>query len=245
MPSTQGPRPGGPRRGEMVALLDWDNTLHEGWTLDPWVRYLVEEGVAPPSFGRDTQRAVDDYLGDRIDHSELGHRVGALYAAVAGGWRTSDVADLAVPFLAGVERRVFPFVPALLSWLVDRGIEPVIVTGAPADLVVGYVEPAGGRVVGLTLAESDGRYTGAVRRNPVTADEKARVVAELEADGHQVVLGAGDTDSDLPLLRAARRQLVVGNPALAAEFPTTAMLVDPRTATGDEVCRGLERLLGV
>jgi len=228
-----------------VALLDWDNTLHDGWTLEPWVRYLVEQGVAPARLGIEGERLTRDYLEGRLDgHSDLAHRANTLYASAAAGWRTSDVAGLVGPFLAAVDGPlVFGFVPALLAWLVDHGVEPVVVTGAPTELVAPYVEPAGGRVVGLTLMESAGRYTGAIRRNPGTADEKARVGAEVEGDGHEVVLGAGDTESDLPLLRAGRRQLVVGNTALAAEFPHTSLLIQPRTTTGDDMRRGLDRLL--
>jgi predicted mannosyl-3-phosphoglycerate phosphatase (HAD superfamily) len=69
------------------------------------------------------------------------------------------------------------------------------------------------------------------------------VVAELEREGFEVVLGAGDTESDIPLLQAARRQLVVGNPALSARFPGTSLLIDPRATTGDELRQGLDRLL--
>ncbi|MEA2717114.1 MAG: haloacid dehalogenase-like hydrolase [Actinomycetota bacterium] len=209
------------------------------------MRYLVEQGVAPERLGIDGDRLTRDYLEGRLDgHSDLAHRAATLYAAASAGWLTSDLADLVGPFLADVDRPlVFAFVPALLDWLGEHGIVPVVVTGAPAELVVGYVEPAGGRVVGLTLAESGGRYTGAVGRNPGPGTEKARVVAELEREGFEVVLGAGDTESDIPLLQAARRQLVVGNPALSARFPGTSLLIDPRATTGDELRQGLDRLL--
>ena len=220
-------------RGRRVALLDWDNTLHHGWTLEPWVRYLVDKGQAPPSLAVEGEQLTRDYLEGRLeDHSDLAHRANTLYAAAAAGWATADVAALVGPYLDEVDRPlVYPFVPALLAWLVDHGIEPVVVTGAPAELVTPYVEPAGGRVVGLTLAESGGRYTGAIGRNPGPAAEKTRAVAEVLADGCEVVLAAGDSVSDLPLLRAGRRQLVVANPDLALAFPGTSLLVEPRSTS--------------
>lgn len=229
-----------------VALLDWDNTLHDGWTLDPWVRYLVDQGVAPDSLRTDGHRIIVDFLEGRLDgHSDLAHRAATVYATATRGWAVPDVAALVAPFLADVDRPlVFPFVADLLAWLVEHGIEPVIVTGAPDQLVRGYAESRGARVVGFTVAQKAGRYTGAIRRNPGTGHEKERVVAELEGDGCEVVLGAGDSESDLPLLRAAGRQLVMGNPDLAAQFPSTSLLVEPRTTTGDDIRRGLERLLG-
>jgi phosphoserine phosphatase len=234
------------RRDTAVALLDWDNTLHDGWTLDPWVRYLVDQGVAPDSLRTDGQQLTLDYLEGRLDgHSDLAHRANTLYASATAGWAVADMADLVDPFLADVDGPLmFPFVPDLLDWLVEHGIEPVIVTGAPAELVTGYVGARGARVVGLTVVEAHGRSTGAVGRNPGTGLEKARVVAELAGEGCEVVLGAGDSESDLPLLRAAPRQLVVGNADLAAEFPSTSLLVEPRITTGDDIRRGLDRLLG-
>ncbi len=234
---------GGRRR---VALLDWDNTLHDGWTLEPWVRFLVDRGQAPISLAVDGERLTRAYLEDRLDgHSDLAHRANSLYAAASAGWSTADVAGLVVSFLDEVDRPlVYGFVPALVEWLAAQGIQPVVVTGAPAELVAGYVEPAGGRVVGLTLAEAGGRYTGAIGRNPGTGHEKARAVAELMRERCEVVLGAGDSESDLPLLRAARRQLVVGNADLAGEFPGTSLLVEPRSTTADSLLRDLGALLG-
>ncbi len=243
------PVPQRPERGDpppTVALLDWDNTLHEGWTLSPWVRYLVEQGVAPTSRGTDGAQLIPDYLdGRRGDSDERARRASTLYASATAGVRASDIAALVGPYLATVDGPlVFSYVPALLEWLVDRGIQPVVVTGAPAELVAPYVEPAGGRVVGLTLVESAGLSTGAIRRNPGPADEKERVVGELAAAGCRVALGAGDSESDRPLLRAAQWQLVVDNPSLAAEFPGTSLLIRSRTTTGDDLRAGLDRLLG-
>ena len=232
------------RPARRVALLDWDNTLHHGWTLEPWVRFLVERGQAPPSLAVDGEQLTRDFLEGRLeDHSDLAHRANTLYAAAAAGWASADLAALVGPFLDEVDRPlVYGFVPTLLAWLGEHGIEPVVVTGAPTELVVGYVEPAGGRVVGLTLAESGGRYTGAIGRNPGPATEKARVVAEVIAAGGEVVLGAGDSESDLPLLHAGRHQLVVGNPDLARLFPGTSLLLEPRSTSGDDLRRRLDHL---
>ena len=232
-------------RGRRVALLDWDNTLHYGWTMEPWVRFLVDRGQAPASLAANGEQLTREYLDGTLGgHSELAHRANTLYATAAAGWATADVAALVGPYLEEVDRPlVFGFVPALLAWLVDHGIEPVVVTGAPTELVAPYVEPAGGRVVGLTLAESDGRYTGVIGRNPGTAEEKARAVAEVLAAGCEVVLGAGDSESDLPLLQAGRRQLVVANPDLARAFPGTSLLLEPRSTSPDDVCLAVERLL--
>ena len=232
--------------GRRVALLDWDNTLHHGWTLEPWVRYLVDKGQAPTSLAVEGEQLTRDYLEGRLeDHSDLAHRANTLYAAAAAGWATADVAALVGPYLDEVDRPlVYPFVPALLAWLVDHGIEPVVVTGAPAELVAAYVEPAGGRVVGLTLAEFEGRYTGAIGRNPGPAGEKTRAVAEILAEGCEVVLAAGDSVSDLPLLQAGRRQLVVANPDLALAFPGTSLLVEPLSTSPADLVRAVEALLG-
>jgi phosphoserine phosphatase len=234
-------------RARRVALLDWDNTLHHGWTLEPWVRFLVDRGQAPVSLAVDGEQLTRDYLEGRLDgHSDLAHRANTLYAAAAAGWASTDVAALVAPFLDEVDRPlVYGFVPALLAWLVEHGIEPVVVTGAPAELVAGYVESAGGRVLGLTLAEADGRYTGAIGRNPGPGAEKARAVTEMLAGGYEVVLGAGDSESDLPLLQAARHQLVVGNPALAEAFPRTSLLVEPQSTTGDDLRRRLDVLFEI
>ena len=152
------------------------------------------------------------------------------------------MADLVGRFLDEVDHRlVYPFVPDLLAWLVGEDIEPIVVTGAPTELVVRYVAPVGGRVVGLTLAESGGRYTGAIVRNPGTGDEKARAVAEGSRRGESGARG-GRLRVRPPPAAGRPSPAGRGEPGPGRRFPGTSLLMEPRTTTGDDLGRRLERL---
>ena len=224
------------------ALFDWDNTLHDGWTLEGWVVHLVREGVLTREREPEWRALRHRYDTGRIGHNRLALEANRAYAREMAGRSATTTACQAEVFVMQEDRhRVFPWAAGLLHRLVDDRIRPVIITGAPVDLVDAHLramglEPPDRDVHALTLRVGpDGRYTGRIRGNPGTGPAKRRLVARFAG---AVELGAGDSISDLPLLRAARRQLIVGADAaqLRAEFGATATVVDdPIAATADQV----------
>jgi phosphoserine phosphatase len=118
----------------------------------------------------------------------------------------------------------------------------VIVSGAPQEILAEHLGHLGLddlEVHGLTLTvDGDGRYAGAVASNVGTDAAKQELIGQLARSTGAVVLGVGDSTSDLPLLRAARRQLIVGRHArrLLEEFgPSAACVPDPATASTEEM----------
>ena len=88
-----------------------------------------------------------------------------------------------------------------------------MITGAPVDMIEAYFGEYGiGEAYGHRLEMRDGRLTGNALEN--CGFHKERKVRELaERFGCPPMLAAGDSDSDLPLLLAAKTALVVGGRA--------------------------------
>ena len=278
-----------------VALFDWDNTLHQGWTLEGWMRFLVERGVLDAAGAPAWEALKDRYLAGEMSHSRLAVEANVAYAAAIAGHDVAALRRLARDFVAETDHAtVYPWTAPLLRWLARRGVRPVIVTGAP-ELVMEehmktlylteHVQVYGlalrtsrpGRPDGDTAGETPGdppgdtagdppgdtaadpagdparrrrapipaldpelgAYDGRIARNPGPAPAKRRLAARVTSGG-EATLAAGDSPSDLALLRAARAQLVVGRHGqpLARRFgPTAVWLEDPQSATPRQVTR--------
>lgn len=230
-----------------LALFDWDNTLHDGWTLEGWVVHLVTEGVLTREHEPEWRALRRRYDTGRIGHNRLALEANRAYAREMAGRPAAEIVRRVEAFVTGADHhQVFPWAAGFLRRLAAGGIRPVIITGAPRDLIDAHLHAMGLtdmdiEVHGFTLGVGPGGdYTGRIRANPGVGAAKRRLVDRLAHTG-DVALAAGDSVSDLPLLRAAHRQLIVGVPggeaaALRAEFGRTAATVDaPYAVTADDV----------
>ena len=53
------------------ALLDWDNTLRQGYTLFSWIDYLIEVGTVGSVVREEIDYYIEEYLKDKISHDQL------------------------------------------------------------------------------------------------------------------------------------------------------------------------------
>jgi phosphoserine phosphatase len=183
-----------------------------------------------------------------IDHNQLAVEANEDYARELAGWSLQQAAPLVQQFVADVDRlRVFAWTAPVLRSLVADGVRPVVVSGAPHEILVEHAERlglAGVEVHGLTLrAGPDGRFTGDLAANLGTDAGKRDLLQHVSGP---VVLGVGDSVSDLPLLQGARRQLVVGRHAqelLDVLGASATAVPDPGAATAEEMIDLVRRLL--
>ena len=139
--------------------------------------------------------------------------------------------------------RQLAFAPALFLWLRQRKIRPVVVTGAPVDMIGAYFWEYGiSEAYGHRLEVRDGRLTGRALEN--CGFHKEQKVEELmERFGGPPVLAAGDSDSDLPLLLAAGTALGVGGRREVAALVPGSHCV-PRDISGSDLIQNLEKWIG-
>ena len=226
-----------------LALFDWDNTLHAGWTLEGWVDYLVAHGIVTREREAVWIERKRRYARGEIDHNQLAVEANGDYARGMTGWSLQQAAPLVQQFVAEIDHlHVYPWVAPLLHWLAGRGLRAVVISGAPQEILAEHVRHLGVHGVdihGLTLTvDSNGRFAGGLAANDGTDGSKRALLRHLSATAGPVVLGVGDSVSDLPLLEAARRQLVVGpqSQALSDELgPTAASVGNPAGASVEEM----------
>lgn len=200
-----------------------------GSTMPSWVAYMRDHGVLAPAAAERIFAVDREHDRGDLSYPDFVVKVVNTYAAEMKGIDVSAVAALSTAFGRKDLVNILPFVAPLFRTLRAAGIEPVIVTGSPREAVVGQFATLGVTTIYATdIATDHGVFTGQVLRNVATGETKQGI-----ADGYQtcdVVLAAGDSVSDLPLLNAARLRIVVDNRSLLAPNANTLHLTTTDSA---------------
>src|SRR5256885_246022 len=81
-----------------VALIDWDRTLRPGWTLEPWLEYLVERRYVNQSTLADLEYLISSFAAGDLDHDQLAQEANGLYALAIAGQTVDSIAKLSHAF---------------------------------------------------------------------------------------------------------------------------------------------------
>lgn len=205
--------PGASRAAPPLAALDFDDTC-----LDGDISHAVLEELE-----REIPGLVDAYR--RACAVDLRAGWVGLVGTLCGGRSEAEVAALTA---RGFERgladgaiRLVPEMQDLVGALHEAGWEVWVVTASATPVVRGVCPRYGiapERILGMNPGVgADGRYTAEVTE-PVTFRE-GKLLALRARTGRDPDFAAGDSPSDLALLRAARRVLLVdrGDPAMRDE----------------------------
>jgi phosphoserine phosphatase len=192
----------GPRR---VAVLDWDNSLHLGFTMGPWMHALARDAAETAVADR-FDRALADYEAGQLAYDAFALLAEELYTGLMDGRLVADVEAVAERLVPVDPLR--PGTPELIAALRDSDIHPILISGAPIEVLRAHAHALGiapDDVTGWTLELVDDRYVGRLAGgNTARGGSKSRIVAGLVAQGDEVVLGLGDSPADAPLVDAAR-----------------------------------------
>ncbi|MFN8620024.1 MAG: haloacid dehalogenase-like hydrolase [Chloroflexota bacterium] len=188
-----------------VALLDWDNSLHPGFTLGPWLHALARDDHEAAA-GRRFDAARAAYDAGTLPYDDFAGLAEELYTALADGRPVAELDALAASFVRS--DRLRPGTTDLVAALLARDVRPMLISGAPIEVLRAHATTLGiapEDVTGWRLAGDGDRYVGRLASgNTARGGSKAAIVAELVAAGATIVLGLGDSSADRPLIEAAR-----------------------------------------
>ena len=195
-----------------VALLDWDGTLRDGLLLRDWADYLKAERIISSVRFNAYFQIVQAYLEGIISYDILTHKAPIAYAQALRGASFAVLKDAAKNFSSTdiASGKILPFTVPLLKQLIQFGIEPVVVSGSPQDLLETYMVPLGiSTLFALRLETKGDVYSGNIQDNPATFDAKSVIASQF--DSENVLLAMGDTEADIPLLAKAASRIIVGD----------------------------------
>lgn len=210
----------------MYALLDWDNTLRHHATLFAWEDYLIQKGAISEEAALRRSDYLKAHRNGQMDHDALSKACCESYLRAAEGMEQSQYHALLKDYFPQDRQDFAPHTPILFQWLKSLGIKPIIVSGAPIDVIRHYfdefhIEEAyafdyafvGGRLDG-TLLNSGGH-------------NKQEVVAKcIEKYNEAPLLSMGDSVSDLPMLQASRFPIIVGRNKTLQQALPNALQID-------------------
>lgn len=200
-----------------VALLDWDGSLREGFTIVDWTAYLADIGLIQEAAARGIRAAVAAYGAGEMTHDDVIRGSGEMYAGAVAGVAEETLRELALAFEAQDSGAVFTLTADIFAFLRSNDIQPILISGAPEHPLMLQARTRGvSQYHSLRLEMRAGIATGRVLVNPGTSDGKRRIVDHLlESESLIVEVAVGNSESDVPLFDAARATIVIDNDSVA------------------------------
>ncbi|MBW5810510.1 HAD family hydrolase [Yersinia kristensenii] len=208
-----------------LALFDLEETLISDDSSGLWLRWLVDEGLAPPELAEQEQYLMKQYYQGNLSmscymESTLSPLVGKHTVEVAG-WVERFIARDILP-------RIYPQARKLLAWHRDRGDYIVIISATGEHLVNPIAQCfSANAALAIGVAVEDNRYTGKTYGTLTYREGKVERLKQWLAESPQLdfqrTYGYSDSINDKPLLEYVDRATVI-NPG--TELVDLAILHD-------------------
>jgi phosphoserine phosphatase len=197
-----------------TALLDWDGTIREDFTIRAWVKFLVSHGVLPDTIVKDIEEVFSHLFKKSISHDDASRLTSEIYAHYLKGYSSAEITTFASLFMKEDMQRLCSFSSALFSCLTQGGIQAIISSGAPVEILQEYqhIFPIE-KIFALELQTLNGIFVGNVLTNYGTTECKQHIITHL-AKSYEFAFAAGNSSSDTPLLDAAPLNVIVNNDGL-------------------------------
>jgi phosphoserine phosphatase len=171
----------------------------------------------------------------RASHDELAVQTSEIYAQALKNIPRSALPDAARRFVSDPRRfRPRPWVDSFLRGLRDLGIAPVIISGAPAEVLAAWVTPRKDFIAACFGLDAPNATSAALPNeflpvlagtdNPATTEGKRKLVEQIRRMRRRVVLALGDSASDVALWEAADNRIYVGT-VMRPESPAASSLI--------------------
>ncbi|MBJ6362569.1 haloacid dehalogenase-like hydrolase [Paenibacillus sp. GCM10012307] len=193
------------------ALIDWDNTLHRGYTIYGLADHLVEQQLVSGQLLLVFKELEHQYLAGTLPYADYTERTCASFAKALAGCSFADYVDAVRSYRPLNEAGLFPDAYRLFQLLNKYGIRTYLVSGAPLDLLETYRDQLGLRdIFAFQLKTAHGRITGQVAQNYGLNKERILRHASFQSLDSVHLLSMGDAVADIPLLNNSLIPIVVG-----------------------------------
>ena len=184
------------------ALLDWDNTLREGFTITSWTKYLCDKKAVHEDAYCKLMRQFDLYHAKQISYQQLGNTTTEIYAQALVGVEVSLIEQLAYSFCQQ-DKAIFKFAGNLFKLFQEKGVETIVISGSPQIVLAQYAKQLGiSEIHGMDIEIQSNKYTGAIKQD--FGAEKELIVKEIyHARKGAPLIALGDSIADEPLLKVA------------------------------------------
>ncbi len=223
-----------------VALTDWDGTIRPGFTLDSWVKYLSKEMDMNHTHVKKIEELLRTYYENQLSHDLLASRTAAVYAEFLKGRSKTEILTLAEKFVKHDIHKLFEYSIPLFKYLISKSIGIIVISGAPFEVLEQYRKLLNlYKVYGLEIETNEnGHYTGKIKHNYGLYQQKAIIRSKLDRE-YSVIIGLGNSYSDIPILRNVRLAIIVDNQSLNIEGKN--VYIEGHKTKGNELLNIIEK----
>ncbi len=124
-----------------IALIDWDGTIRDGYTIKEWIKFLIKNSNKKDDLILETiNKMFIDYQKGILSHDQLADITAQIYADYLNGLDTTYINHLAKEFLSQDEKRLFSYSIKLFELLHNLKIQTVVISGCPSVILDLYKE---------------------------------------------------------------------------------------------------------
>jgi len=203
------------RNMKHIALFDWDKTIRkDGYVIYDFIEILAKNNIIDKNIKNEMDMILSEHSEGKDTYTEFAKRVIKTYGKYISEVRTEDLKSSLEEFeelenknnriYSIMEQRIFPF-------LLERGIEPIIISGSPQEPIDLYKKRMNfQRAYAIQFEADNGKYTENCIVNTAIGEGKEIIVKELlkEEPETKIVFAFGDAEADIPLLVSAKQGFV-------------------------------------
>lgn len=197
--------------GKRYALFDWDNTVRNGYTLFSWIDFLCGQSILKPGFQSEIEVVKKQYRNHTITHDQYADIACSRYAKALKGVPFSTINRALSIYMAEDRKCLFHNIGTLFDMLHERGIDIIIISGAPEIIVSKYKAEFNLRSIYAFREETlNKNFTGNVECN-FGFNKEEQVLKVIDEYHDYPYMAFGDSDSDVPMLKKATYPFCMGN----------------------------------
>ncbi len=205
------------------ALLDWDNTIRDGYTLFALVDYLVNRNIISGTIKSEFDLYIEKYKSNSISHDMLAKRACETFAKSLKNQKKSTIESAIEEYMEIDRNALFDFSSTIFEALNQNEVAPIIVSGAPSSIIRRYSEFNIYRIYGFSLKEINGIFTGDVSNNfgYNKRNEVKRIIHQM---GCLPAIAFGDSWSDYAMLSIAKKSIAICKEKSQIPFKTDGVI---------------------
>lgn len=199
------------KKNKRYAILDWDNTIRNGYTLYSWVEYLYQCKIIDTCLLRKLEVLKYQYIKKEITHDQYAYRACVEYAKTLAGKEIRELDQVMDKYIIEDRKFLFPQMCILLKRMAQKNIDIIIISGAPFRILEQYKKKLYLKeIYAFREGETDGVFTGKVACN-YGFDKNKKVKELIKQYGGHPYIACGDSQSDISLLDNSDYPICIGN----------------------------------
>ena len=224
------------------ALLDWDNTIRNGFTLFSLIDYLVNVHFIEESVRNIINSYKDKYSKGIITHDQLAILACDSFSASLKG-KATDLYDFHLQnFYSKVDRHcIYSFARGIFKFFEINKIIPIIVSGAPIDAIQKYMYDFSIKeIYAFEYGRVNNLFTGETICNH-GYNKKEKVTQIISKYGCLPIYAFGDSSSDYEMMSMSKNSVLISHEKNAINF-VADVIVSPKTSE-EEIIKILSNCL--